>query len=451
MRPPKIRSAFLSATVLDCGAYRTQLKASIENYANVRVPLQQHWAEPVHSVVKACESHFLKQDAYLGLFGHRYGWVPPGYDPQSITRLEWSFAVQRWRRETEAPMFIFRPKPGSQADQQLQAQAEQTFDQQNPPASADDRARSRRLQQEFWAALDAWALSKSGGRTINLFRTLDELEKMGMASISHWNLDMLERAVSSGGAGPSRIPDAELGRLGRKAQFECIQEAMAAAVDADPARSLAFAVHGPEGHGQWQFALQLAAWSEFDEAEVMVPGPADAGDAATLARWACGRLKCPDTGSDALAALTQALAARLRLVDVVLVLSAFGTAPDRWQRFVQDLWQPLTAQLQAMNLPQRLLWFVIDSEPAAVAQQPALFWDGDHDDADLDAMRLVPVPELGPFSAPEVERFLKLLQDNYPELPLPAATRRQIAKAVTTTDGVPERVFGRLHNQGFWA
>ena len=34
-------------------------------------------------------------DAYMGLFGHRYGWIPPGFT-RSITELDFRWAVEHW-------------------------------------------------------------------------------------------------------------------------------------------------------------------------------------------------------------------------------------------------------------------------------------------------------------------------------------------------------------------
>lgn len=147
---PEIRQIFLSATAQDCKAYREAVRDFIhDNIEAAKVFLQENWAEGGNFVEPVCKRKVDECDAYMGLFGYRYGWTPP-LQRRSITELEFRWAVDRWDAG-EAPIFVLRPVPGSEADRHLRDQAA-VFHGKLSPADADQAG-----QRTFLASVDQWA------------------------------------------------------------------------------------------------------------------------------------------------------------------------------------------------------------------------------------------------------------------------------------------------------
>lgn len=457
MPPDEIERIFLSATVLDCGTYRTDLKAYVENNTDgVKIDLQKHWAGGAADVVSACKAKFNAQDAYLGLFGRRYGWVPAGFKPDSITRLEWRWAVERWKAEREPPIFIFRPRKGEKAFVDLEQLADDAFDRETPPASPSMRADSRAAQEQFMAEVDAWA-NVAGGRIMEFFVTREQLQQKAAKAVNCWNLRLLRQARQGARPGADQIPAAELGRIGREDDFWRLQQTLDVLDAGTGGTALALAVHGDEGHGQLEFAEALRQWTYWEDCEVPALRSVTQCDASTLARWACERLRNPVATGDPMAQLADTLAARLKLRHVVLVLGSMGPDADRWQRFVLDFWQPLRAALAQRGMPaaggRRLLLAVIDHQPAPVADT-TLFWDGAHDDTRIDTHRVLALPAFASISAAQVRQWLQQIRRDYPDQFTPAldeARRKAIAAYATTPNGLPALVYQRLQRHGFWA
>ena len=114
----EIAQIFLSATAQDCRKYREAVRDVVQdNVPQAKIFLQEDWAEGGHFVVDICRQRVRTCDAYMGLFGHRYGWKPPGHS-HSITALKFAWAVERWPQRA-VPIFILLPEKGSEADVQL--------------------------------------------------------------------------------------------------------------------------------------------------------------------------------------------------------------------------------------------------------------------------------------------------------------------------------------------
>lgn len=114
----RVSQVFLSATAQNCHIYREAVKAAVErNVKGGQVFLQRDWVAGGHFVVDVCQREVKTGDAYRGLFGHRYVWIPPDHT-RSITELEFRWAVERWPRR-DLPIFILLPEKGNDADRQL--------------------------------------------------------------------------------------------------------------------------------------------------------------------------------------------------------------------------------------------------------------------------------------------------------------------------------------------
>lgn len=446
--PVEIEKIFLSATATDCRAYRLALKDAVEsNIAGAKIALQEDWATGASFVSDECRRRVQEQHGYIGLFGHRYGWLPPGHTV-SITELEFLWATAHWP-EREPPIFIFLPREGSKADKALRARADKVLDQEfaTDPAA---RERSRAEQKAFIGRVRQWA----AGRIINFYATEQQLREKGLSCVQNRNLELLRQARDGRRSGAPRVSGDELGRIGRGPQLRQLKAALRALAKPGAPPALALAVHGPENHGQLQFAELLAGWREWDDWAGAVELDLHAGqadrphDPAALARWACDELRQPAAGPDPVAALAQVLAARLAARHLVVVLRAFGAEPGRWPAFVDGLWKPLLQALAPLlppAAPGRLLWLIVDHDCAPVGDA-ACFGAPLPGQPGFDAGRVLALPELEPLADSDIEEWLESLNERQLAA-LTLAQRQAIAASAAAPVGRPADVYDRLQRE----
>ena len=442
----EIAQIFLSATAQDCREYREAVRDVVQdNVPQAKVFLQENWAEGGHFVDQVCRQRVRDCDAYIGLFGHRYGWKPPGYT-RSITELEFCWAVERWAQRA-APIFILLPEKGSDADRQLQAWARPYLDSECPDEVS--RQQHEQAQQAFLAAVTAWA---SDGRILTFYGNRRQLEGKALSSIQNWNMALLRQALAGRRKPVGDIPAAELGRLGREGQLSALRDALEAFRERAGQRAIAFLAHGAENHGQREFAEFLYRWDdEWEDCSVYCGQPAEVDSISSLICWTCGELHEPVVGSASIDALAEVLAARLARGSLVFVQRTAGRHADRLATLQSQFWQPLLVALagRAPRGDGRLYWFVIDHEPlpgdaAALVRSAAL------DAGDVDYRQLLALPALGEIDSRQVRSWLKDLR-NSAGITLNEARRQEIAAHATAADGKPPNVYDRLAREGFWA
>lgn len=441
---PEIRQIFLSATAQDCKTYREAVRDFIEdNIEHAKIFLQENWAEGGHFVEPVCKRKVDECHAYLGLFGFRYGWTPP-LQRCSITELEFRWAVNRWG-EGEAPIFVLRPRPGTEAEQHLREQAARFHDQQ-PPADAEaDRA----AQRAFLARVDQWA---SNGRIQVFYDNQRQLETRAAFCIANWDLHVLRKARRGRFQAPGDIDRGELGRIGRKAQIDALLDAIDAFQARPAERAAAFLIHGPENHGQAEFIEYLRGSDDLWDGMDVCCGQADEPDSAeSLVCWVCSQLGEPLLGEPTVDALAGLLAARLAKRSVVLILRSVGHAGGHLALFHRRFWQPLRDALA--NRPAavgggRLLCFVADHAPLADPPEPGFVAD-DPGAGNLDYRQIVALPPLAPITARQVRDWLGEIRKSA-KVFVEDDERRSIADYATTPDGNPPNVFDRLNRHGFW-
>jgi len=441
----EIRNIFLSSTAKDCVVYRLEMKDALEKNVPVTVHLQEDWASAASLVMTVCQQKLKDQDGYMGLFGHRYGWIPPDQplSAKSITQLEWEWARQHWSFR-QPPIFIFLPEPGSEAYQDLKLRADKVLLQEYPNSPAK-RQISLERQKSFIQEVYEWA----NNRFINNFKTVLELRDKASASIHHWNKDILKQAVHGPGGARQRISEAELGAIGRDQQLKELVRFRSELRQRQQEVAAAFVIHGEENHGQRHFAQFLHGWEEWNEEyETLPPSQPDRPeDPAYLARWACELLGQPATLAEAMDYLVATLAARLSERNVVIVLQSLGDAPDRWDQFSAGFWRPLQQRLGqtvSRKARGRLLWFVVAHEPCPLAAT-ALDWN---------SAQPIPLPQLQPLCEQDVSKWLEQRKPKLNGEKIRYEQRAQISMAVThkdgKPDGVPLSVFERLQNKGRW-
>ncbi|MCM8662001.1 DUF4062 domain-containing protein [Accumulibacter sp.] len=446
----EISQIFLSATAQDCRSYREAVRDALQrNVDGAQVWLQEDWAAGGQFVVEVCRDKVCSRDAYLGLFGHRYGWIPPDHS-KSITELEFGWALERWPRQQAAPIFVFLPLPGSEADDRLRAWAAACFRLECP-----DEA-SRRLQDQRQSAFLNLVRSWAAGRILLFYEHEQELREKAIASVNHWNLALLRRAIDDRRQVKGDIPADELGRIGREPQRRALTDALAAFHDRPGQRAVAFLVHGRENHGQREFAEWLARsdepWDECgDDFSLHCGQPGDADSSESLIRWVGSELREPVIGEAAIEALAVAVAAALARRSLVFIQRSAGQQAQRLLHFCQDFWQPLLAALARRPAAGsgRLYWFVVDHACLAGECGGAVCSDEANGGA-VDCERLLALPELGAITASQVRTWLGELRKSV-GIDLGADRRQQIADYATHPDGNPANVYDRLQREGFWA
>ena len=441
---PEIRQIFLSATAQDCRTYREAVRDFIhDNIEHAKVFLQENWAKGGQFVEPVCKTKVETCDAYFGLFGYRYGWIPP--DRQySITELEFRWAVDRWG-PGEAPIFVLRPVPGSEADQHLREQAALIHATQ-PAAEADaDRA----AQQQFLARVDQWGAT---GRIQAFYRNPLQLVGKALCCIKDWNQELLRRAPRERFQAPGDINRDELGRIGRDKQIAALQDALNALRDRRSERAAAFLIHGPENHGQLEFIEFLREWHDEWEGMDIRCGQADEPDSAeSLICWTCSQLGEPLLGEPTIDALAGLLATRLASRSVVLILRTAGREANRLALFQQRFWEPLHAALTTRQPGGRgrLYCFMADHAPLA-DPPPAGFRTLDLDADDVDYRQILALPPLTRLTAGQVRNWLSDIRKSA-GVRLDEDERDAIATYATTPDGNPPDVYNRLNLHGFWS
>lgn len=432
----RIRDAFLSATAKDARDFRLGVGEALRPL-NVAVFLQEYWAAPYQNVVTLCLNRLADSDAYLGVFGFRYGWIPDGF-AQSITELEYEKALDLWGQKTLPPIFVFLPEPGKEAAKQLEAAAIEELAREY--AAVADRGESRRLQKTFCDRI------RGNNKFVRSFETLAMLREQALAAVAIWNEEILREVLSSRPpAAVQGIPFAELGSIGRDDLFDDIDDAYGAAVDAKAA-GVCFVIHGPEDAGHVEFHAWLEArnpWEISRPVRLITPAH-DRFDvttliAATLAATAPD-LVPPASTIDVLAA---ALLERCRTEPVVMFL-AIARLTGGLDVFRDDFWAPLvrSAQTQAVaGMPAHPFIIVLDLgfemvqplPPAVVATPLGKGWN---------PTSVVLTPALGALTEKDVESWLRDHEMKRAD--------SQVVAARVIGDGRPRGVFDRLNSDGVW-
>lgn len=83
---------YVSATFKDLEVHREAVREAIRRLEHVDISMEHYVAEPKRPLVR-CLDDVQRCDLYVGLFGHRYGFVPPGSE-RSITELEYRAALK---------------------------------------------------------------------------------------------------------------------------------------------------------------------------------------------------------------------------------------------------------------------------------------------------------------------------------------------------------------------
>lgn len=441
----EIREIFLSATVADSGDYRTQVQEALRA-VEVAVFLQEEWNSSARPSVDLCLDRLCQSDAYMGLFGFRYGWIPETHK-KSITELECDKAFQYWGEFPDPPIFLFLPAPGSAAAKELARNANKALRKEHPEDVASQGVAERRRLESKQSQKDFCDRLRNKNRFIRDFKTVVELRERAIACVANWNRDHLRNATRDRRQAPGDIPPDELGQIDRAAQREALKKALRRIASSD-SMAMAVLVHGEHDMGHTDFFAWLESWHgwSLDSGPFRINPPHGQKDIAGLILTAtCAiaperRDANPDFGG-----LASAVLERCGEEPVVFLLTNIACLPGGLGALHRDFWTPLLAALRERTprkRPEHRLTLVVDHREALSPPYPDFVWSGAPNAPDLDFSRLIPLPPLAPFTDDDVEAWL----DDHK---LDVRRQADIVQRVIG-NGKPLEVFDRLNAEEFW-
>jgi hypothetical protein len=432
----EVREIFLSATVrdLDHERYpcRGLARSSLER-AEIAVFVQEHWATPFADVVDECRRRVTACNGYLALLGYRYGWVPNGQE-RSITHLEFETACERWNRLSRPPMWVFLPERESEAAHELELVANTVLREE----FGDDEAQCAASKQRQATFRDEIA---SRRRIFQTFKNLVELGQRVGTAVLLYNNRIGRSAPEHGLPARARIPDGELGAIGRGEQIAALKRLRRQfVVSSEP--GICFVVHGGELSGQQELLEHLAGSVWWKSGKPPALGRAFSDDLQALGEWMASEIG-KNLGEPSNLAVLLARACEDR--PLVFLVRSLGAAS--LEKFHGGFWLPLQHSLRSGVAAGRKLAGVIlvvahyeplNEPPPAFVQtagpEPEL--------SNIDCSRLVALPCCRDMEEADIAEWLE-------DLDVADERANAVAQSVVRlkndqTDGTPVHVFRRI-------
>lgn len=105
--PAKQRiDVFISSTSIDLPEHRAAVRDAILSLGLFPSGME-HWPVRGENPVELCHNMVNDAEIYLGIYAHRYGWQPDGFDGKSITELEYEWAGEVRREGKPIPRLCF--------------------------------------------------------------------------------------------------------------------------------------------------------------------------------------------------------------------------------------------------------------------------------------------------------------------------------------------------------
>jgi hypothetical protein len=447
--PLTLREVFVSSTVRDLSEYRAAVQDVLLRHVEVAAHLSEDWSGGFDDTVVKCRERLMYADAYFGIFGYWYGSVPPNHN-ESITHLEFLWAMERWGNATAPPIAVFMPE--GKADKVLRRKAEELFLLDYAHLSDADRKVVRERIDCQIAAFHA-AVRNPGGkwRTVNPFKDESELRERAMVTCFRWQQKTQPQLC---GRTPS---EEELGRLGRDAQTVEAKRVLSKVTAHPDVPAVALLVTGGEDSGQRELCSHLLALPQFRRGRRPGRGrpSTERYELPAFIAWCAQALGLAPPASEVSIETISELALRihraLQQQQLTLVVDQIERFPGRvvgfYERFFKPLYTALRAEGRAAN---RLVVVVADytglNEP----------WEGcscasASDISEINYELLVQLPTLTDFGPEDVQEWL----DNVDVLDEPYGRCDELVNFALSTpggtfDGTPRRVFGRLCSTTLW-
>lgn len=356
---------------------------------------------------------------FIGVFAHRLGWTPPGFEI-SITEAEFEWACHARPRK---PMVVFMPKPGTPFDTVLEQRA------------ANQTEAAKKAQAEFRRRV------RESGGTIAVFEDPVELGIRVSNHVTLWSnrgLRAIAREARATGAPP---PVHLLGRSRHQAAFNAAWEMLAGK---DLPSIAGFLLHGPQDAGQSELIERFVDGLDNKAGDlrkiiIRIGASWVRKDLATLLQIVGHELQ-PGWVPPSPGEVAARLAGVLDNSHVVLEIHNLHRFWRGAAGVIEEFWHPLCAAFKSAPRHQCIVFFVMDGDPDA-ACQPLLF-DPVNDGPDTFASRLVfRLPPLGKFTIGELKVWLR-------KLPFVVADPDATAQALfDETNGDPARLLSKLKSE----
>ena len=247
------KTAFISSTSIDLPEHRQKvIEACLES--KFFPDGMEHWPAADVTALDLCLKKVDACDVFIGIYGHRYGWIPPG-QTQSITELEYDHAVTLGK-----PRLLFVMG-------------------ENHLIVAKDKDSGASLE-----ALERFKARLSAQRVRDTFDNPDQL-KSGVLAALQQEAILVEKAHSVDGALPlgAKVPQVNLKHLSPGAPVFLGREVERAALDAawaDSGKTHVLQLIAPGGTGKtslvtrwldklrfdgWRGAERVFGWSFFNQ------------------------------------------------------------------------------------------------------------------------------------------------------------------------------------------
>lgn len=451
-----VRELFVGSTSKDLDSYRLGVSDALFLRVQVRAHLSEDWDTAHVPVVEECRRRLERCDGYLGLFAYYYGWIPDGYQ-ESITHLEYRWAMDKWGKQRPARLAVFMP--GNR----------------HPTAGG---GASCEAERELRAAAEALARTYPGGpqvhgrkladfhdevcgqgRTCNLFADLADLRELAITTGFRWK-GRLTAAAAQGRAARStqQLLDEQLGLLGRPRQIEALKDVMAELGRQPDAPAACAVIVGQEEGGQAELLAALSQLPELRRGRPPVKGrpPLTRYDVPQLISWVAEKVCALEEYGpivETIQQLAEALHRTLRDQPAVLLLDRIERLDGGLVRFCTDLWWPLYDQLQAscaqIPVPHRLIVVVA----AYTTVQPGwaeMTAQLEPEEAVDNFRNLLCLPELKDINARALARWLNDIGVDASPDRVQEITGAVLTDAEGHPDGTPVRVYRRLQGERLW-
>jgi len=427
-----LQQIFLSAPQEDLGGYRG---AVAENLGQVGLtspaPAWLTHLQAAQHQAKLCES-----DGFIGMIAHWYGLVPPHHH-KSLCHQEFQWAHEHWAQRTPPRLMFFRPEPNSPADVELRQKAEALI-------GAGDQTHAQQMEhlvQEISSGPDAF-------RRLKRFSDQDDLVKQVFGTCLMWHQPLTSLAETPALVPPPaarELNPEDLGALGREPHLKWIKRTFRQ-VSQQPEPAVVWLVSGGPHAGQAEFVQRLLAEELFKRGRPPQKGtlPLHEVTPAQLTEWVGDLLGLTPAG-EALtqpAQLAQAVYKALQEQQLCLVLTEVKRVAGGLLGFQQQFWQPFHQALQALCAhhppPHRLLVVVVVDDTDARETGPSALGS----DQTLDCAKLLPLPELTPFSEDDFYDWFEAME-------IPEAGQAALAEKLLAQPH-PAAVFASLRRETLW-
>ena len=454
MGAPGAWEIFLSSTIGDLEDFRQEVKDVLHTRARIACFLSEEWINTYGVTVETCKQRLEEANAFIGIFGYWYGSIPKGYK-ESITHLEFTWALKKWESDKPPRIAILMPKTPSDAEKELTASAAKLI-----PASKAKRKQHAALLKAFHEKVTGdW-------KTVTWFRNVNELREQVIVIGLEWRLGRpLDAAtglvdVVEHPAPPRLVSDEEWGLLGRADQLEVFDKILNRATLHSGVPAVALLVHGDEDSGQRVFIRRLLTNKKLRSGRPLEIGrpPLEQYELKALIQWVGESVGVLANGKEVTSVeeLAELIHEELQHHQLGFVLDQVFRLSGGVATWYAEFWQPLYARLSELRKqnPQqtqhRLIAIVVDYDDDS-GLETGMFskFTGDPTADDYGRMWLLPV--LDRFDGGDLADWFDAL-----DVPDDATGRRAklvnlaLRNAKGVVDGTPLRVFDRLKNVSLW-